>query len=284
MLRKLLRSVGIALILLPEPFTTPLGIALLGSAYLLARSRKAADRKRMRELIKLYLRHAQPHSHTGKIAHSGLKHSLKRKLADFDWPSEPAVPDKITHHTIDSGRLFLLYGGAVSGSMRGKDDKSAGRLSGEKVIHHSLSRRFSDYDWPGQPLVSEKTVHHTIDSRRLLLHYGGMTGNSVTNRGREGVEKVVYHSLKRGLSGYVLPSHPVVPEQSIHHTLDSKRLLQHYRKSQANYTAGGYYAGSGKTGTSEKVITHSINQARLLLHYQKSVTSGKPAVSALSYN
>ncbi len=200
-----------ALILMPEPFTTPFGLVLLGVAYTLSIPQRFDNRRQLRGLIKPYL------NHTGKI------------------------------------------------------------------IHHNPKQRLSDDDWREQPVV--KVINHTIDSPRLLLRYGEMTSGATASQGDEPMrklpvaDKVIYHSLSRRLSGYVLPSEPMVPEKTVRHDFNVNRLQLDYER-----TLAGLATASRKSEAPQKAVSHRINQTRLLAHYQRGSMYTQPALAALSYN
>lgn len=213
MLRRMLRNIGFTLLLLPEPFTTPFGLALLGAAYLFAKSSRVDSPRQLRGLMSLYFNNARPVGQTGKI----IQHKLKQKLIDFEWRGSQPVEPENTNNSIEAeiSRLILRYGETMSGPTF---------TAVEKTVHHSLNQRWAGYVWPGQPQsveATENTVNHKIDSSRLSLRYSDMAGGSA--RGMI-ADKVIYHNLKSSLSGYVLPGKALVPEKTIRHTISKAKL------------------------------------------------------------
>ncbi len=238
MLRKLLKSAGITLILLPEPFTTPLGIVLLGAAYIFGRGSRVDSSRALRGLITCYLNDARPFGPTGKI----IQHKLKTSLPDCEWYTAPKEDVK---NIIDNHRLLLRFGESV-GSMV---------PAAVKPVYHSLSERWAGFVWADSPSsgrMEKKTVNHTIDSNRLSLRYDEPAKSFPSGRI---VEKAIYHSLKRGLSGYVLPSKPLVCEKTVRHSVNGNCLAQHYKKTMT-FPA---------SPSEEKPLSHVIDEVRLRL-------------------
>ena len=181
MLRRVLKKLGLVLILLPEPFTTPLGVVLLGAAYVFARFDRVDSARQLRGFMNLYFRHARPVGQTGKI----IQHKLKQRLIDYEWRFQPRyIGEKTVHHSlrwadyvlpepprtidavqktvihkIDDSRLALRYSDMAGGSARG--------IIADKVIFHNLKSSLSGYVLPGKALVPEKIVHHTMVNTNL---------------------------------------------------------------------------------------------------------------------
>ena len=242
MLRRVLRNIGLALILLPEPFTTPLGLVLLGAAYIFARSRRVDSRRHLRGLIRLYLNDTRPFGQTGKI----IQHKLKQRLIDYEWRFQPrCIGEKDIRSNIEISRLILRYAEAM------KNPPPV-----EKTVHHSLQQRWAGYVWSEPPRsieTTEKTVNHKIDDSRLALRYSDMAGGCA--RGMI-ADKVIYHNLKSSLSGYVLPSKSLLPEKTVRHVVNNNRLVQHYEKTMPCLT---------RSEPQKKLVSHSISKAKLCL-------------------
>ncbi|MDO8716019.1 MAG: hypothetical protein Q7J73_04345 [Dehalococcoidales bacterium] len=208
MLRRVLKKLGLALILLPEPFTTPLGVVLLGAAYVFSRIDRVDSARQLRGFMNLYFRHARPVGQTGKI----IQHKLKQRLIDYAWRFEPDLPEKDIRYNLEISRLILRY---------------AERMSNlpvvAKPVHHSMKQRWESYILPEPPRSIEavqRTVIHKIDDSRLALRYSDMAGGSA--RGTI-ADKVIFHNLKSS-SGYVLPGKVLVPEKIVHHTIVNTNL------------------------------------------------------------
>jgi hypothetical protein len=189
----LLRRLGIVLIALPEPITTPFGVALGLTAHYLSRRLEASLNKRLRETLKNYL-------------------AKFKRFSDYA-DSEASAPGEVKRY-FDSEEHMIprQYKGSVGPnpsylvrqSWRGmKDDGSKvvpgnSRLevisgSTKKLIHHSIDmqmlfRRYGMKDdgskvVPGAPCSevisgsTKKLVHHSIDMQMLFRRYGMVLSN-----------------------------------------------------------------------------------------------------------
>lgn len=281
MLRKVLRNAGLALVLLPEPFTTPLGLALLGTAYLMGRFNRIDTPAYLRGFIKLYLNETRPSGSTGNLIH----HKLLQKLNESDWRYEPK---KDVRCGIDSSRLMLRFG----------KDMAVEFDEPRSPIRHRMKDRWAGYVWPGSapdlnvtPTAThiintsslslrlledacggsrrpiEKTVRHSLNREmlgalsaenapagRTISHTMGTARLSTVytaSRGTRAIDKAIYHSMN--LSGYVLPC-VTVAENAAVHAVDSTRLLQHYNKTMPS-----------RLNAPKKNISHSFNPAKASL-------------------
>ena len=207
MLRRVLKKVGLALILLPEPFTTPLGVVLLGAAYVFSKIDRVDSARQLRGLMNLYFKHARPVGETGKV----IRHKLKQRLIDYELCYHPDLPEKDVRASMEISRLILRYA-----------EKMSNPPAEAKTVHHSL--RWDAYVLPEPPRsidAVQKTVIHKIDDSRLAIRYSDMAGGSA--RGTI-ADKVIYHNLRSSLSGYDLPSKSLVPEKIVHHTIINTNL------------------------------------------------------------
>jgi hypothetical protein len=297
--RKLLRNAGLALIFLPEPFTTPLGLALLGVSYIFAHFDRVDTPAYLRGFIKMYLKETSIRGGTPGV----IQHKLKQTLSDSEWRYRPA---KDVRYDIDSSRLLLRF------------DKDMNIEFDEPVmpVRHNMKHRWADYVWPGTSLdinttaISNhivgtshlsvrfleeacggarkpvaKTVKHTLDIDRLVLR--GDTASPA-------VEKAIHHSMKHDLYGYVQPSVPVYAETTVVHTMNNDRLMRQYEASNTSQIAADKTVvhnidrtASGFPVHEEKEVVHAVNRNGLLCHYEKtmpgrSVVVPEPKVHAFN--
>jgi len=57
---KLLKGIGLALIAMPEPFTTPIGAGLIAASYVISKTEEAKKRKYLRHILGDYLNTYRP--------------------------------------------------------------------------------------------------------------------------------------------------------------------------------------------------------------------------------
>lgn len=258
MLRKALRGIGIALILLPEPFTTPFGLLLLGVAFLLSRSRKLSSRPYLRGLIKLYLNHTHPHSQSAKTIH----HNLDARLAELNsrWPPSPPKKIPVTYHAIDDDRLRLKYAGQLNTAGRSSNQSTGRQEKAGNAVRHSLEERWANYDWPRPPRITDNGLKNPVLHRlgesslvRGMAHSPDQLEDRQNSVISQKADKVIYHGLKHDLSGYVLPSVSLIPEKTVPHTIDMLKLERYYgRVREERETAK--LAAKGKRRQPERII------------------------------
>lgn len=181
MLRRFLRNLGIALIILPEPFTTPVGILLLCISLCLPGQEHVdtyshlqsfftpyvsqvkasnqgleARRKALTRVVHhilMYRRVYEPLSQR-KLIH----HTLRR---DIPCEFRPAEPRKVIHHPL---RRDLLYAYKMT--------------EPERVTYHTLKR---DLSYSRHDADSEKLISHVLrqdltyepkpDSLKKVMHH-----------------------------------------------------------------------------------------------------------------
>jgi hypothetical protein len=158
MSRKLLRGVGLALIAMPEPFTTPLGVGLLAASWVLAKRQDAQRRAYLRHLLKEYLHTYRPFGHgapselpkpvhipfKGKepLLHARKSISFRVGSRGYSWPDEPKTQTKMVYHTFDRGRLFRRPD--TGGTRRGFEGFWGAKTRMDlKVVDHNLRKAFS---------------------------------------------------------------------------------------------------------------------------------------------
>ncbi len=230
MLRKVLRNAGLALVLLPEPITTPLGLALLGAAYLMGRFNRIDTPDYLRGFIKMYL-NARPVSGSNSL----IRHKLTQKLQDSEWHYQPK---KDVQYGIDATRLMLRFG----------KDMTIEFAEPASPIKHDINGRWAGYVWPGAApdLNTTAPATHIIDTSRLSLRYleAACGGSS------KSVEKTVHHTLNRELYERNSKENAAeVPEKTVTHTLDSSRLA-----------AFNAEPGASKESAADKAIHHSMKE------------------------
>ncbi len=130
--RKLLKGLGIALIALPEPFTTPVGVALLCAAYALPGKPRVDSYNRLQEFCKLYLSLYQARS------------------CDYNMGGQPRMPEKIARHTL-------------------RHDWSGQPIMPEKIVHHTIRYDWPGHPIIPEPVIPEKIVHHTLKRKLTPL-------------------------------------------------------------------------------------------------------------------
>lgn len=268
---KLLRRLGIVLIVFPEPFTTPFGVALVLVSRYLSRRREASLDKRFRETVKYYLAHTG-HFSGDADAESSVSGSVKRYTQSEEhmipWQytgsrSFEANPDPsvwqcwhgmrggTVHHTMDI-QSSSWYDGMRDGWKVEPRYPHREVTSGstEKLMHHSidmqsLSRRYKAGDsfkvescWSDTSSRAEKVIHHTINMEWLSWRYKG-EGSAVAHSNwacTSGVvEGVAHHSVNMGLLSQCYKTGSVGQTKVKYHTINMTLLLQRYGTA-ASYT------------------------------------------------
>ncbi|MFH0768187.1 MAG: hypothetical protein V1932_01300 [Chloroflexota bacterium] len=189
---KLLRNLGIVLIAMPEPFTTPIGAAITLSAIYLSRRLEISQNKLLRETFKNYLDHHKRFSEdsttpgntrytqTVESSHPGqyeVSPGFKPNPRPLVRQSSSDTGDNVICHTIDMEWLSRRY--KTDDSPKVKPDWTDTSSTAQGVIHHTinmelLSRRYksednawADSDTSRTSKIAEKTIHHTINIRSL---------------------------------------------------------------------------------------------------------------------
>jgi hypothetical protein len=116
-MHKLLRGLGVALIALPEPFTTPLGVSLLAASWLLARKQEAVRRVYLRHLLKEYVQSYRRLRPGDRYDPDSLpftyREALYKRVDDlprvgargYAWPDHPTKVPRVIHHVLDVGTV-----------------------------------------------------------------------------------------------------------------------------------------------------------------------------------
>ena len=180
MKRNYLRAAAIALIALPEPFTTPIGITLLLISYLLPKRHKDSLRN-LEELVRRYRNYTEKTGldHVVRLSKPVVFHRLNRDITSLQ-PNivGDVVSTKSRYH--DHNRFQYHY-------------STDGHIVGDKIIHHVLQTNLPQYKTA--PIKPDKVVHHTLKATpqpttRTVFYSRLRPMRSVTQP-----EKVVHHSL-----------------------------------------------------------------------------------------
>jgi hypothetical protein len=164
---RLLRHLGIALILAPEPFTTPFGVAFILAARHLSKQHEANVNNRLRQTVQYYLAHSS--------------------LSTHDADGKSGGPGPVKRHGLSEERPIL---GQITGS-HSFGAESAVRQGGRHIqkgtANHTtdmewLSRRYESANgavahsgWATTSGGVEGLTHHSVNMGLLSGHYG--TGN-----------------------------------------------------------------------------------------------------------
>ena len=222
---KLLRRLGIALIALPEPFTTPFGVALVLVSRYLSKRREASRNKRLRETVQYYLAHTRLFSGDA-YSESNAPGSVKR----YTRNEEHLIPRQYT------GNCSFEANPAPSVCQSWRDMQN-------DTIHHtrdmqSLSGRYKAGDnfkvesgWSDTSSRAEKVIHHTINMEWLSRCYEG-EGSAVAHSNwataSSAVEGVTQHSINMRLLSQRYKTGSIGQVQVKYHTLNTALLLQRY--------------------------------------------------------
>jgi hypothetical protein len=269
---KLLRHFGIVLMALPEPITTPFGVALVLVSRYLSRRLEARLNKRLRETVKYYLahtgcfsgdadgessatgsvkRHTQSEEHLVRWQHTG-SHSFEANIDPSVWQSWRDMRRRTVHHTMDMQSLSQYYGMRDNCKVEPRDphpELTSG--STEKLMHHSidmqsLSRRYKAGDsfkvesgWSDTSSRAEKVIHHTINMECLSRDYEGediTVAHSNWARRSGAAEGVAHHSVNMGLLSQRYKTSGVEQVPIQHHTINMALLLHHYGPAATSMT------------------------------------------------
>lgn len=198
---KFLRRLGITLIALPEPFTTPFGVALVLLSRYLSRRREASRNKRLREMVSYYLAHtklfsvdanskyidfgsvkryAQSEEHVIPEQHTGSC-SFEANLAPLVWQSWRDMRDHTVHHNVDMQSHSHSHKAADSFKVESSWSGTANKI--EKVIHHMiniewLSQRYEGQNsavahasWARTPCIGKRITPNSVNMRLLPQRY-----------------------------------------------------------------------------------------------------------------
>jgi hypothetical protein len=208
MKRNYLRAAAITLIALPEPFTTPFGVALLIASYLLPKKHKD-NLRNLEGIVRRY------RSFTGNIGSYRLECKnepvvFHRFNPEFQSLRENIVRDAVVtpksymrispivqvgyYNNDYPNRYYMRYEKKAPASSRYNKLTDSRRVS-DKIIHHVLGNGLSLYE--AIPAMPEKVIHHTIktamQSPMSVVYYSGLQPIASATK----PVKIVHHSLYR---------------------------------------------------------------------------------------
>jgi hypothetical protein len=229
---RLLRRLGVALIVAPEPFTTPFGVTLIFLARYLSRRREASMNKRLRETVEYYLAHTMCF---GAVAEG--KSSAPGSAKRHTQSKEQLIPQQYTGSRSFEANL------ATSVWQNWSDMR-------DRTVHHAMdmrspSGRYQAGDsfkvesgWADTSRRAEEVIHHKINMKRLSQRYEGQ-GSTVAHSSWAGTygagEGVTHHSVNMKLLSQRYETGSVRQMQVKYHTINMALLRQRYG-SAVTYT------------------------------------------------
>ena len=112
MLQKSLRSAGILLIALPEPFTTPVGAALLLASYLSTKKQRADSYENLHSLFQNYLTYYKPFGYaqsTQPIPQNRVTHPISGRNLHTECKPVPSTKKQKVDSYESLHSLFQNY-------------------------------------------------------------------------------------------------------------------------------------------------------------------------------
>ena len=276
-LRKILKSAGLALILMPEPFTTPLGLALLGASYIFARLGRVDTPESLRGFIKMYLKETRTHGEPGII-----QHKLIQTISSTEWRYQPEK--NTVKSSIDTDRLLLRFG----------KDLAIEFAEPQTPIKHDIRHRWAGFVWPGSApdIRSTPAGSHVIGTSRLSVRYlADVSGGSA-----KPVEKIVRHEIRHNVLQNTAGE--ATPEKITAHNLNAIRVSAVYSGSALKPSVADMALFHGirqdlsgyvlPSVAAEKFVVHSMNCDKISRQYaqtkpSRGVTS-TPAPVAHTFN
>jgi hypothetical protein len=216
---------GIALIALPEPFTTPFGVALVLISRYLSKRHEASRNECIQETVNYYL------AHTGRFSgdaygESSAPVSVKRYIRS----EEPAILGQIT-----GSRSFEAK--PAPSVWQGQSDMRDGTVH-HILDMHSLSGRYKagdsfkvEPDWSDTSRRAEKVIYHTINWERLSRCYesrGSAVAHSSLARTSGAMEGAAEHYVNMKLLSQRYKTVGAGEVKVKHHNIDRALLRQRY--------------------------------------------------------
>jgi hypothetical protein len=161
---KLLKGVGLALIAMPEPFTTPIGVGLIAASWVLSRQEEKKKRVHLRNILGEYL-------HTYRPFGYGMDYTPKTS-ANLPY-REPKPLFSTTNNTVKN-----------------------------PVFAHPPIRFATFREESVSVKEKSKSIFHTLDPRLVAKRYvetGGTRAGFVGYWGRQAkieIDKPIHHSLR----------------------------------------------------------------------------------------
>jgi hypothetical protein len=186
MIRRYLKAIALILIFLPEPFTTPLGIALLAAVMATSGRKRLSKFKNMEELIKRSLNNTQKSLSGSGIVNekAAVVHRLNTDQPRPNEDIEVTAPVYQTTNWFDNRRIEA------------------------KIWHHTLQNSVAQYEVAPDSFKTSDTGCRTLETvQPVEVHTlkPGLPQNSTINEGPGDIywnneshlpDKVVHHTLK----------------------------------------------------------------------------------------
>lgn len=210
---RLLKHLGIVLIALPEPFTTPFGMAFILVSRYLSKRLEAKKNKRLQEIVKYYLAHTRPFSSetAGKYINSSSvkrytrieehvipqqfigNHSFEVNINPSIWRSWHGMRRRTAYHTMDRQGLSQHYKANDCSISESSWADTYSRA--DKVIYHTinvewLSRRYecqnsavAHSSWASTSGAMEGVTPYSVNMKVLSQRYNtGIVGQAKVRR------------------------------------------------------------------------------------------------------
>ncbi len=282
----LLKRLGFVLIALPEPFTTPIGVACVVASGYLSKIREAALNKHLHETFTRYLSHSKPaKAETDNKSHARQKVKPYTRTQDpmILWQNKASLPvetshphfvrqnrrdkeENTVHHSVDTeslSRRFTVTVSPKAENVSAHSDVEPAKI--EKLIHHSVDTQFLARRYPVAaipkaktesshsnvtPDESENLVHHSVDTKFLSRRY------------------LVTDSSKSKSESSHSDAAPVETEELIHHNIDMRMLGRRYNAVDTSKVSSDV---SDKPAATENVVHHT-RHVSLSLRYPETVS------------
>ena len=273
----ILKRLGIVLIALPEPFTTPIGVACVIASGYLARLREATLNKHLRETLTRYLSHTKrSNDETDNKSHA------RQKVKPYTRTDNPTILWQNTSH-IEANHITPI--------------RRNRRNAEEKTIHHNIDEESLARHYPVTdaskvkiesshsdvaPVKTEKLIHHSVDKQFLSRRYPATDGSkaktasSHSDVAPEETEKMIHHSIDMQMLGRRYKTHESykgaslpadesdAAENVVHHTIHAVSLS---RRWESNDNARTNSKVNCTPDADETFVHHSINLKSLSQRY-----------------
>lgn len=225
---RLMKHLGIVLIAMPEPITTPVGIALSLTAHFLSKRIEAHLYDRLRRTFQNYLAHSKP------------KSKSKAQSAERKGETEPLS-------TFQQSQQEMADYAASQAAMAKWRFPHKGTITGAETAFSQPDpkAKYVPLVWIDGHDTAPKTVHHTVDWKRLSPHYGTITGSKFAP-GQSEPEAV-----------------PARVAKIVHHDIDMRELSRLFSSADSGE------ATVGSAATPEKVVVrHSFSTEFLARRFE----------------
>ncbi len=187
MKRNILRGIAIALLVMPEPFTTPIGAILFTVSFFLPKPHRD-NLRNVETLVRRYLNTSEESGFTRHIRNSipPMFHNINRNIPVADTGSKNYTTVHVTPWHDEAARK--IRAGYQQHYL------NDGRRVNDRVIHHVLNNGVSQYD--ANALISKninKTPTPTVlPPQKNVYHSSLKPIDCFVPRNR-----VIHHSIKR---------------------------------------------------------------------------------------